>query len=168
MNLDYKKEDFEKIIARIRDQKGADLSMAEDLSIAVMNLISLEEHFFFTGEKTGNSDYFETSKEVRQIRKGAMEKLVDHHEGETWCSTKHLLAGTMRLIEVANRLQAEDKKDEAKEMYDRAYKLYSIFWALRLKLISVEKKKDGDHDAKNSGDWSVEDITNKLADCCSE
>lgn len=165
INDEYKKEDFEKLVERLRGEKGADLSMAEDLSLAVMNLISLEEHFFFTGEKTGKPDYFETSKEIRQIRKEAMEQLVPKHEGETWCSTKHLLAGTMRLIEVANRFQAEGEKEKAKEMYDRAYRLYSVFWALRLKLISVEKN---DSKPEKSDDWSVEDITNKLADCCRE
>lgn len=165
MSEKYKKEDFEKIIERLRGQKGADLSLAEDLSLAVMNLISLEEHFFFTAEKTGKVDYFEISKEIREIRKGAMERLVDKHEGETWCATKHLLAGTMRLIEVANRFQADSKKNEAKEMYDRAYRLYSVFWALRLKLISVDKSPESEEKNK---EWGIEDITNKLADCCSE
>ena len=36
----------------MKDQKGADLSMEEDLSIGIMNLISLEDHFLFTYEKT--------------------------------------------------------------------------------------------------------------------
>jgi hypothetical protein len=136
-----------------------------------MNLISLEEHFFFTGVKTGNDSYFDTASEVRNLRKEAMESLVPKHEGETWCATKHLLSSTMRLIEVANRLQAEGKKEEAKKMFYRAYKTYSIFWALRLKLISVKDatkvELGGDKDSKDKK-WTVEDITTKLADCCSE
>ena len=34
--------------------KEFDLSKQEDLSIALMNLISLEEHFYFSSMKTGN------------------------------------------------------------------------------------------------------------------
>jgi len=34
-----------------------DLSSDEDLSIAVMNLISIEEHFFFTYGKTQDPKY---------------------------------------------------------------------------------------------------------------
>lgn len=107
MSLDsYNKEDFDKLIQGFKSQKGADLSMAEDLSVGVMNLISLEEHFFFTGVKTGNDSYFDTASEIRNLRKEAMEILLPNHEGETWCATKHLLASTMRLIEVANKFQS--------------------------------------------------------------
>lgn len=164
----YKKEDFTKLIEKLRGEKGADLSMAEDLSIAVMNLISLEEHFFFTAEKTGKNNYFDAASEVREVRKETLKQLIGTHEGETWCSTKHLLAATMRLIEVGTKLQSEGKKDEAKKSFDQAYKIYSIFWALRLKLISVknvvEAGKSGDKDKP----WTLEDLTTKLADCCNE
>jgi hypothetical protein len=179
MSLDsYNKEDFDKLIQGFKSQKGADLSMAEDLSVGVMNLISLEEHFFFTGVKTGNDSYFDTASEIRNLRKEAMEILLPNHEGETWCATKHLLASTMRLIEVANRFQAEGKKEDAKKMFYRAYKTYSIFWALRLKLISVkngseilskdEKEVKPNIIKDDSKKWTVEDITTKLADCCTE
>mgnify|MGYP001564761270 FL=1 len=46
---------FQKFLAKIKQLQatgGYDLSLEEDLSIAVMNLISLEEHFFFTSQKT--------------------------------------------------------------------------------------------------------------------
>ena len=135
--MGYTQEEFTKIVERVRGEKGVDLSMAEDLSIAVMNLISLEEHFFFTAEKTGKDNYFDSANEIREVRKVALKTLVGTHEGETWCATKHLLAATMRLIEVGTKLQSDGKKDEAKKMFDNAYKVYSIFWALRLKLIEV-------------------------------
>ncbi len=162
----YKKEDFVKLVERLRKEKGADLSMAEDLSIGVMNLISLEEHFFFTAEKTGKPEYFDTANEIREVRKVALKTLVGTHEGETWCATKHLLAATMRLIEVGTKFQSDGKKDEAKEMFDKAYKIYSIFWALRLKLISVKDIRK--EDEKDDKPWTMEDLTTKLADCCKE
>ena len=85
-------------IEALKKSGTIDLSAEEDLSIAVMNLISLEEHFFFTGMKTENAEYFDFMDEVRSTRKALLEKLIDKHEGETWCITKHLLATTMRLL----------------------------------------------------------------------
>jgi hypothetical protein len=167
----YSKEEFTKLVERLRGEKGADLSMAEDLSIAVMNLVSLEEHFFFTAEKTGKDSYFDVANEVREVRKESLKQLVGTHEGETWCATKHLLATTMRLIEVGVKLQSEGKKEEAKKVFDNAYKIYSIFWALRLKLITVknvvEESKKGEVVAKEKP-WTTEDLVTRLADCCNE
>lgn len=144
-----------------------DLSTGEDLSIAVMNLLSLEEHFYFTGEKTGKTSYFDLLNEVRLIRKDLLGKLINkkQHEGETWCISKHLLGAAMRLIEVGTKLQSENKKEEAKKIFDYAYKLYSLFWALRLKLIDTAGVKEI---AANEKPWSVQDIINKLVDCCDE
>lgn len=165
------REQFDKLVQKIEEAKGksgVDLNAAEDLSLAVMNLISLEEHFYFTGEKTGNGDYFDLSAEIREMRKVLLKKLVDTHEGETWCASKHLLSATMRLIEVGNRYQGEEgRKDEAKAYFDQAFKVYSIFWALRLKLISV-KQVEGAPDANADGKLTLEDIVSKLADCCKE
>ena len=129
-------EEFLTKIESLKEKSGADLSTAEDLSMAVMNLVSLEEHFFFTGLKTKKGEYFDTSQEIREVRKEMLAKLMPNHEGETWCISKHLLATTMRLIEVGTKLQSENKKDEARNMFEKAYKVYSIFWALKLKLIS--------------------------------
>ena len=150
-------------IEMLKEKAGADLSTAEDLSIAVMNLISLEEHFFFTGVKTEKDEYFDTALEVREVRKGLLAKLMPNHEGETWCISKHLLAATMRLMEVGNKLQSEGQKGKAKSMFDDAYKIYSIFWALKLKLISGEKIKET---AKGSS--RLEDLVSQLANCCDE
>lgn len=156
-------EEFVSKIEEARKRGGVDLSTAEDLSLAVMNLISLEEHFFFTGVKTGKADYFDTSIEIREVRKELLAKLMPEHEGETWCISKHLLAATMRLIEVGTKLQSEGKKPEAKSMFERAYKVYSIFWALKLKLLTGHKTKDSAAKASR-----LEDIISKLADCCDE
>lgn len=150
-------------IETLKEKAGADLSTAEDLSIAVMNLVSLEEHFFFTGVKTENDEYFDTALEVREVRKALLAKLMPNHEGETWCISKHLLAATMRLMEVGSKLQSEGQKDKAKSMFEDAYKIYSIFWALKLKLISGKKIKE-----TARGSSRVEDLVSRLANCCNE
>ena len=84
--------------------------MEEDLSIAIMNLISLEEHFYFTAEKNKNDGYFDLLNQTREIRKQFLAKMIDRHEGETWCIAKHLLAATMRIMEVGTKLNHPAKK----------------------------------------------------------
>lgn len=166
--MDIPQAAFEALLLRIetlKASKGIDLSTEEDLSIAVMNLISLEEHFYFTGVKTDKPEYFDLLQEVRAIRKELLGKLIDRHEGETWCITKHLLAATMRLIEVGTKLHADGRKGDAKEMFGRAHKTYALFWALRLKLIDAAGFKQV---AASDKPWSLQDIVNKLVDCCDE
>lgn len=159
---------FEALLNKIEALKksgSVDLSAEEDLSIAIMNLISLEEHFFFTGMKADSPEYFDLLGEVRAIRKELLSRMIDRHEGETWCITKHLLATTMRLIEVGTKLHSDGKKQDAKRMFDRAYRAYSLFWALRLKLIDASGFKKA---AASEKPWTLEDIVNRLVDCCDE
>lgn len=158
-------DDLMKKVEEMRKSGTVDLSLDEDLSLAVMNLISLEEHFFFTGEKTGKVSYFDLLKDVREMRKELLAKLMKNNEGETWCIAKHLLSASMRLMEVGTKLQGADKKEQAKEFFDRAYRIYSLFWALRLNLIDVSGLKEV---AKEEQPWSVDDIVNKLVNCCDE
>lgn len=162
------KEQFQILLEKVESMKksgSVDLSTEEDLSLAIMNLISLEEHLFFTGAKTEKPEYFDFLGEVREIRKQLLAKIIDKNEGETWCISKHLLATTIRLIEVGTKLHSDSKKTEAKEMFNRAYKTYSMFWALRLKLINISEFK---HIAASETSWTYEDIVNKLVNCCDE
>jgi hypothetical protein len=165
-NQDKLKEFLAKV-EKIKASGGVDLSAAEDLSIAVMNLISLEEHFFFTGAKTKDGSYYDLSSEIREMRKRLMEGLVEKHEGETWCATKHLLSATMRLIEVGNRYNAEGEKEKAKGFFADAYRLYTIFWSLKTKLVSAQSFARAGKETAGKG-WSLEQLVEKLADCCDE
>lgn len=162
------KQQFKTLLEKVEKMKKSgniDLSTEEDLSIAIMNLVSLEEHFFFTGAKTGKSEYFDFLSEVRNLRKELLAKIIDKTEGETWCISKHLLATAMRLIEVGAKLHSDGKQTEAQEMFSRAYRTYSIFWALRFKLIDASGFKKM---AANEKPWTLENIVNKLVDCCDE
>ncbi|TAL56409.1 MAG: hypothetical protein EPN86_02650 [Nanoarchaeota archaeon] len=162
------KEQFDTLLEKVEKMKqsgSVDLSTEEDLSLAIMNLISLEEHFFFTGVKTKKPEYFDLLGEVRNTRKELLAKMIDKNEGETWCISKHLLATTMRLIEVGTKLHSDGKQAEAVEIFDKAYKMYSVFWALRLKLIDASEFKEI---AANAQPWSFGDIVNKMVDCCDE
>lgn len=163
-------------VNKIKTSGSFDLSMEEDLSIAIMNLISLEEHFYFTGEKTGKGEYFDLLMQTREVRKRLLAKMIDQHEGETWCITKHLLAATMRLIEVGTKLKSTGKDEEAGKTFKDAYEIYSLFWGLRLKLIDVsdikkiEDNKLNIHDKTLPGESPLtkEEILSRLIDCCKE
>ncbi len=167
--MDLNQSKFNDLVKKIEELKKSgsfDLSTEEDLSIAVMNLISLEEHFFFTNARTNKPEYLEMLNETREMRKELLAKMIDKHEGETWCISKHLLATTMRLIEVGTKLYSDGKKDEAKKFFDYAYKLYSLFWGLRLKLINVSDIKE--MASKEEKPWALQDIVDKLVNCCDE
>ncbi|KKT77485.1 MAG: hypothetical protein UW73_C0019G0020 [Microgenomates group bacterium GW2011_GWB1_44_8] len=156
---------FKKLLAKVKSLQASgnyDLSLEEDLSIAIMNLISLEEHFFLTSQKTGKSDYLDLLQQTREVRKQLLAQMIPQHEGETWCITKHLLAATMRLIEVGTKYQADGKKAEADTSFTQAYKIYSLFWAVRLKLLDLKGVK------KIDKALTIEDLTTQLIDCCQE
>ncbi|HEU5114815.1 MAG TPA: hypothetical protein VFT82_03545 [Candidatus Paceibacterota bacterium] len=146
-------------------QKGPDLSTEEDLAIAIMNLVSLEEHFFFTGAKTGKADYYDLMGEVREMRKSLLGRMIERTEGETWCISKHLLASTMRLMEVGGKLRASGKTKEAEETFGFAYKTFNLFFALRLKIMSAPEVIDV---AGAEKPMSLDDIMKGLIDCCKE
>lgn len=166
--MDIQQKDFDNLIKKVESLKKSgslDLSLEEDLSIAIMNLVSLEEHFFFTGAKTAKPEYYDWLSEVREVRKNLLARMIDKGEGETWCISKHLLATSMRLIEVGTKLQADGKKKEAKEVFGQGYKMYSLFWAVRLKVIDTAGFKER---AASEKPWTLKDIVNKLVDCCDE
>lgn len=165
-NTDNKK--YEEIIKKLEGLKGAgslDLSTEEDLTIAIMNLISLEEHFFFTGAKTDKSEYFDLLNEARLMRTKLLARMIDKKEGEVWCIAKHLLATSMRLLEVGTKLQKEGKKDEAKEFFADSLKMFNLFFALRLKIVNISELKDL---ADKEKPMTLKDVMGKLVDCCNE
>lgn len=134
--------EFVEKIDQMKKQDKLDLSSDQDLSIAIMNLVSIEEHFFFTAEKTGKSEYFDLLQEVRKMRGELLRKIIKEYEGEVWCISKHLLAASMRLMEVGTKQQGMGNKTEAQELFHKAYDLYGMFWALNMKLIGTNDVKE--------------------------
>ena len=103
-----KAENVKEFVERIDAGKKVnpkDLSSDQDLSIAIMNLISIEEHLVFSGAKTGKTSYYDLIKDIRETRKNLLQKIIPSYEGEVWCMSKHLLATSMRLMEVGTKQQ---------------------------------------------------------------
>ena len=170
-----KLNEFIKKVDDMKKQEKMDLSSDQDLSIAIMNLISIEEHFFFTGAKLGKTEYYDLIKDVREMRKDLLQKIIKDYEGEVWCISKHLLAASMRLMEVGTKQLGIGKEKEAYDLFDKAYNLYSLFWGLNMKLIDVSNIKKIDSKALNKEDkekkglmGKLGDLVKKAIDCCIE
>lgn len=175
--LNKKSEAIKNLLKKVAEVKKGelDLSASEDLSVALMNLIAIEEHFFFTGTKTQKTNYFELLDQTRKIRKELLKKLIKNPEGENWCISKHLLAASMRLIEVGTKYYASGKKKEAEDLYTKAYQLYSLFWGINLNVIDLKGVKKIGTDQLNKDDVHKTDFLGKLGelvkkvvDCCIE
>ncbi|MBR2299993.1 MAG: hypothetical protein IJ870_05420 [Alphaproteobacteria bacterium] len=153
-----KAESVKEFVERIDATKKVnpkDLSSDQDLTIAIMNLISIEEHLVFSGAKTGKTAFYDLIEEVRETRKRLMQKIIPSYEGEVWCISKHLLATSMRLMEVGTKQQSLGNKTQAYDLFNKAYDMYCLFWGLNMNMLSVDSAK-----------WmedSVEDVK-KLAD----
>lgn len=187
--------DIQKLIDKVKDaEKGhqLDLSSGEDLSIGIMNLVSLEEHLFFTAKKTGDNKYWAMLDEIRLMRVALMKKIVKDPGGEVWCISKHLLAASMRMMEVGTKDLKKGDKKEAGEMFEKAYQLYNMFWGINLGLIDggnldkVKDRVDKDDDGESERDVvftdeegreiqgkasmfaKIGEIIKKAVDCCRE
>ncbi|MBR1948549.1 MAG: hypothetical protein IKA30_02005, partial [Alphaproteobacteria bacterium] len=121
-----KAKDVKEFVERVDQAKKVnpkDLSSDQDLTIAIMNLISIEEHLVFSGAKTGKNSFYDLVEGVRELRKNLMQRVIPEYEGEVWCISKHLLSSSMRLMEVGTKQQSLGHKDLAYELFNQAYDL---------------------------------------------
>ncbi len=186
-------DELAKRINELKSDNKYDLAQGEDLSIAIMNLISLEEHFFFTYQKTKEDKYLDMLNEMRLMRTQLMKDIVKNPGGEVWCISKHLLATSMRLNEVGTKQLKKQEMDNVKDSFQKAYDLYSLFWALNLDVVDVvDIKKDANEESevnlisdnkeeiitkenitnikqKSTGLFAkIGDLVKKALDCCKE
>ena len=101
-----------------------DLSSDQDLTIALMNLIVLEDL---------SVNYPELYSMVHDMRVELMSRVV-HGADDVRYASKYLLGDAMRLIDGGNKSGNYD-------YYDRAYELYSLFWGLNMGLIDMRGVK---------------------------
>ena len=162
---DSRKEiaDFVDKVNQIKKDNPLDLSADEDLSIAIMNLISIEEHLFFSANKTQNVQYYEILKEVREVRKRALKMIIKDYEGEVWCISKHLLATSMRLMEVGTKQLGQGKDELAQSLFADSYRMYLLFWGLNMGLIDSSQTSDSNFTKDQLSQTFQENV-----DCCKE
>ena len=130
-----------KVKAIVKDG-GLDLSSDEDLSIGIMNLISIEEHLFFTANKTNKDTYYTLLNEVREMRKTLLKEIIKEYEGEVWCISKHMLAASMRLMEVGTKALTKGENVKANKLFSQSYRLFIMFWEINLKPDDKQKTEN--------------------------
>ena len=154
-------DNFIKKINEVKKKKELDISIMEDLSIGLMNLVSLEEHCFLSYAKTKDEKFLRTLNTTRELRKKLFALIVKKDdESEKWCMSKHFLGASMRLYEVGNRLFHERNEKEAKEMYNDAAELYGLFLELNSGSGNIKIK-----DNEKKGIFSS---MKRLLECCNE
>jgi hypothetical protein len=163
-------KEVEEWIKKIEKMKKGevDLSRDEDLSIAIMNLVSLEEHFYYTALKTQNQKYLDFLQSVREMRKKLLEKIVTNPVGEEWCISKHLLAGSMRLYEVGCKELSRKGSKEANQYFQAGFDLWSLFFAINLNLVEVKKLEQSKMAKENKIMSKFSSLMKKVIDCCKE
>ena len=138
-----KAESVKEFVERVdatKKKNPKDLSSDQDLTIAIMNLISIEEHLIFSGAKTGKDSFYDLVQDVRELRKNLMLQIIPSYEGEVWCISKHLLAASMRVFEVGTKALAAGDKQTAYDLFNQSYELYCMFWGLNMGMLTGEKK----------------------------
>jgi len=171
-------KDYKELVAKVDEMKKEDkmdLSSDQDLSIAIMNLVSIEEHFFFTAQKTGKPEYYDLLQEVRKMRGELLRMIIKEYEGEVWCISKHLLAASMRLMEVGTKQHKMGHKEEAEDLFKKSFDLYSLFWGVNMNIVKTDDIKKIDEQAVDNKDTEKKgfmgklgDLVKKAIDCCIE
>jgi len=170
-------QDLVNKVSKFEIDKNIDLSSGEDLSIGIMNLISIEEHLFYTSQKTKNKKYLDLLNEVRLMRTDLMKEIIKDYEGEVWCISKHLLSSSMRLMEVGTKELKKGNKEKAWSLFEKSYQLYTLFWGLNLsKNNKIKSQNDelnfidekGNKKTSESVFSKLGQVVQKAIDCCRE
>ncbi len=169
--MEEKVEEFYENMKLEMETGETDFSAAEDLSFALMNLVSLEEHFFMTGAKTESPEYYSFLESVREARNSLLDDLLEEPEGEIRCAVKHLLGASMRIFEVGQKLKAAGKDPRAESYFKRAFEVYSLVWGLVARKVQLPESPAGEGRGAgegNNGELTerLGDLARNLLDCC--
>jgi len=121
-------------------KKELDITLTEDLLEGLMNLISLEEHFWASWEMTREDINLKMLDEIRKMRSKWLSLLVKEAKSQEWCESKHLLAASMRLKEVGTRFLQTKQIKEAKEAFKDAGRLVELFLIINKIELNAEGK----------------------------
>jgi len=116
------------------------------------------------------------------MRTDLLKEIIKDYEGEVWCISKHLLSASMRLMEVGTKELKKHDKEKAWAMFEKSYKLYSLFWGLNLGVVvtppnaklqmtnsKLELKNDTNSKTKSASVFDkLGGLVQKAIDCCRE
>lgn len=95
-----------------------DLSSDQDLTVALMNLLAIEDDFEY----------------VREVRQNLMSRIIERKNQDLWNASEQLLTTAMHLIDDGNKATGDD----AYALYNRAYEFYSLFWGINMGLVGIK------------------------------
>ena len=95
-----------------------DLSSDQDLTIALMNLLAIEDDFEY----------------VREVLQNLMSRIIERKNQDLWNASEQLLTTAMYLIDDGNKATGDD----AYALYNRAYEFYSLFWGINMGLVGIK------------------------------
>jgi len=115
------------------------------------------------------------------MRTELLKEIIKDYKGEVWCISKHLLAASMRIMEVGTKELKKGDKKKAAGLFEKSYQLYSLFWGLNLGVVDMTKPKTQmandkidfvDEKNESKGNESVfsklGSLVQKAIDCCRE
>ena len=106
------------------DAPPTDVSRQSDLLNLCENYCGMEAHLTDSAATTGDPKYVAALDKVRQMRREAMSKLLPPDaSGNSWCLTKHAIAGAMHAREVGDKCMAEGNPEDAQAFYKQSQEL---------------------------------------------
>ena len=73
------------------------------------------------------------------MRVSLLKEIIKEYNGEVWCISKHLLAASMRVMEVGTKALKNGEKDKAYDYFKKSYDLYNLFWGLNLGVVNKQE-----------------------------
>lgn len=108
-----------------------DLSSDQDLTIALMNMIYIQDYC------DKNGDAYGLGKLLGEMSDDLMARIVDAG-GKKWDVSRRLLAESARLMADGNAALDAKRGADAYKLYDDAYEKYSLFWGVNMGIVDSE------------------------------
>lgn len=105
-----------------------DLSSDQDLTVALMNLIALQD------KTSGELHDF-----VSRLSEDLLERVVKNND--VLDVSRKLLGQSVRSVDMGNQ-ELGKNSEKAYDFYNHAYELYSLFWGVNMGLIDVSDIKN--------------------------
>lgn len=114
------------------EKNKLDITLIDDLIEALMNLVSLEEHFWYSYQISKDERNLQFLNKIREMRSKWLSLIVTEGKKpeQRWCESKHALASAMRLREVGTRFLQTNQIKEAKQAFNDVEKLISMVFEI--------------------------------------
>lgn len=107
-----------------------DTGEIEDSCFFICNCLGAENHALFCYLNTKDERYLEVLDSIRKSRVKILDKIVKDEKSQLYCLSKHLLAMSMGISEVANRYLERGDKKTAEDLIESAGDFQAMFLLL--------------------------------------